>query len=372
MVPAMDRSSRKLARWFWIGLGLSLVVSQPGCSELKTELFGRPQVPAEIGQRTDMTDIYAAAHRPKSVTPGGAGRDGGNTILAGSPEVVSPTQPAEKGEKVEATSVALQAPQAIASTTLGVPNASRILAAADRPTETKPILTPETLIMDARAALDGLTSYQVAMHRQENVNGTLLPEEDVILAIRREPLAVRLTWPSGPNQGREVLYRSDEPGGQMHVRLPNPALPRLSFAPDSPMVMRNSRHPVTEAGFDSLVQGLETSLKTPQSGLVYTGLETPEGFDHPLHCLARVTPSKESWKVYLDPTTHLPALVQAIDGQGVLLERYAFVDVRPNLPELAGVEAFDVNARWGQPRGLLSRLTRGDQPAEDQTPRQLP
>ena len=112
---------------------------------------------------------------------------------------------------------------------------------------------------EARAALDRMTSYQVLMHRQEHVNGELQPEEDVVLAIRREPRAVRLSWPIGPHKGREVLYRADEPGGLMHVNMADSALPipRLSIPPDSPMVMKNSRHPVTEAGFDSLIRGLE-------------------------------------------------------------------------------------------------------------------
>ena len=157
-----------------------------------------------------------------------------------------------------------------------------------------------------------MANYQVAMHRQERVNGTLQPEEDVVLAIRREPRAVRLTWPSGPNKGREVLYRADEPGGQMHVKMANPALPRLSLPPDSPMVMRNSRHPVTEAGFDSIVEGLENAVKTAErSGIAYAGLETAEGLDQPHHCLTRTTPAGETWRVYLDPQTHLPSLVQA-------------------------------------------------------------
>lgn len=380
MVPAMDRSSKKPARWLWIGVGLVLAASEGGCSQLssgysqlKMELFGRDQTPAEVGQATGTTDFYAQAHRPRSTSLASetlpVSMETGSLALAEGPDRNGIRQPARSPQAVGPTSVALQRPEPIGSTIAGVPNASRILASAERRPNSKPIPTPAQLVAEARTALDAMSTYQVALHRQENVNGVLLPEEDVVLAIRREPLAIRLTWPTGTNQGREVLFRSDEPGGQMRVKMANPALPRLSFAPESPIVMRNSRHPVTEAGFDSLVQGLESALNAPaKEGLNYSGLETPDGFDHPLHCLSRLTPAGENWRVYLDPQTHIPALVHVVDARGALLERYSFRDLRPNLSELATADAFDPNARWGQPRSLLSRLARGDQPSEEPSP----
>ena len=251
-----------------------------------------------------------------------------------------------------------------------MPNASRLLASGERFPETKPTANPRQLVAEARAALDAMTTYEVAMHRQERAGGTLQPEEDVVLAVRREPRAVRLSWPSGSNQGREVLYRADEPGGQMHIKMANPALPRLSLAPESPMVMRNSRHPVTEAGFDSLIEGLENALKAPDAyGLTCTGPETPSGLDQPLLCLVRTTPAGESWKVYIDPQTHLPALVQALDAKGELLERYVFHDVKTNPPELASADAFDPTARWGAPKGLFGRIAQGKTTESEPSPR---
>ncbi len=180
-------------------------------------------------------------------------------------EVGTAIRPAEASLDPSASGVALQAPTALASTSNGVPNAARLLASGERRSDTKPTPGARQVVAEARAAINAMTSYEVAMHRQERAGGTLQPEEDVVLAVRREPRAVRLSWPSGTNQGREVLYRADEPGGQMHIKMANPALPRLNLAPDSPMVMRNSRHPITEAGFDSLVEGLENALNAPEA-----------------------------------------------------------------------------------------------------------
>jgi Protein of unknown function (DUF1571) len=387
MVPAMDRSSAKAARLIWLGAALLMAVLESGCAELKAQILGNNTPPAEIGQPGDGDSVYPQAHRTTTPSPtssqpgpwlaGGFEPDGAQRVQV--QEVGAAMLPAEVARKPSNRGVDLQPPLPIDakpdsrlnSASVGVPNASRILASLEPRSQTKPTTDNSAqLVAEARTALNALSTYQVALHRQERVNDSLLPEEDVVLAVRREPRAVRLSWPSGDNQGREVLYRADEPGGQMHIKMANAALPRLTMSPQSPMVMRNSRHPITEAGFDSILESLETALKAPEaSGLKSTGLETPDGFDHAVQGLVRTTPSGETWRVYLDPQTHLPALVNGVDARGNLLERYVFRDVRANLSELASADAFDANARWGPARGLFGRLVRGDQPTAETPPR---
>jgi hypothetical protein len=353
-----------------------------GCTRL--EARRRAENPPMLGMQRTSRDIYADAHPSRSATPGAETKAAAveavsPAIAAGAEEVGLAIRPAATDGPV----VSLQPPVPIAepgstastaaTATKGVPNSSILLASAERSTRPMPpSITPDRLVAEARAALDRMTSYQVLMHRQERVNGDLQPEEDVVLAVRREPLAVRLSWPVGPHKGREVLYRADEPGGLMHVNMADSALPlpRLSIAPNSPMVMKNSRHPVTEAGFDSLVRGLEAPRGTTGgSALSYSGLETPAPLDHPHHCLVRTSPSGEVSRVYLDPKTSLPMLF-AVDGpNGELIERYVFRDLVPNPPDLAAAEAFDPNARWGPPRGLLGRISGGADAPADSTPR---
>ena len=379
MVSAMDRLVRTSTRLFWAGLGLVFCVCDLGCAQLESKLWGEP--PPMLGKVVDTNERYAQAGGPRAPSPAvivpPSGIEVSSPAVAQVEEVGAAIKPAESASNDFSTGIDLRPPAPldsrtdlkIAPTAAGVPNASRILAANEHRTETKPSADPAQIVAEARASLDALTNYQVAMHRQERVNGILQPEEDVVLAVKRSPRSVRLVWPNGPNQGREVLYRSDEPGGQMHVKTPNPALPRLSFAPDSPIVMRNSRHPITEAGFDSLIEGLEGALKDPNSGLTATPLETPSGLDRALQGLVRTTASGESWRVYLDPRTHYPSLVEAVDAKGDLLERYVFSDVRANLPELASADAFNQTARWGPARGLFGRLTQSADVAADSSPR---
>jgi hypothetical protein len=54
----------------------------------------------------------------------------------------------------------------------------------------------------------------------------------------------------------------------------------------------------------------------------------------------------------------LPRLVVAENAQGDLLERYVYSEIRENPTELASAAAFDPAARWGEGKGLLSRLAK--------------
>src|SRR5204863_9883716 len=126
-------------------------------------------------------------------------------------------------------------------------------------------------------------TYQVKIARIERVGGRLQPEEEIPLSIRRDPKAVRLEWAAGPNQGREVIYSSRLDQRSLYVHLPKSAipLPTMKIPVDSPMVMKNSRHSITEAGFDTIIASLRKSLERNGSGesdpgeLVYQGVEKP-------------------------------------------------------------------------------------------------
>ncbi len=220
-----------------------------------------------------------------------------------------------------------------------------------------------TILVSTRKALDALVSYQVAASHQERVGPILNPAEDVVMSIRRKPKAIRLEWPDGPNKGREVIYAADRGNGQMHVRMPNPLMPRISMAPDGPLAVRSSRHPITEAGYDTIVEGMEKAFAAQQKGdrsygeMRYAGLQTPPGSTKPCQRIVRVSPAKETWEVYLDPATHLPLYVVAKMANGDLLERHVFGTPKVNPPALASADAFDADARWGEAKSLLSRLS---------------
>ena len=140
--------------------------------------------------------------------------------------------------------------------------------------------------------------------------------------------------------------------------------------PDSPLALHNSRHPITEAGFDTIVGNLQKTIDENKAGdrshgrITYAGLDQPEPLDHPCHKIVRNTANGETWQVFLDPESKLPAMVQANAANGDLLERYVFRGVDPDPTELAAADAFDPDRRWGESKGLLHRLARAAQASE--------
>jgi hypothetical protein len=238
-------------------------------------------------------------------------------------------------------------------------------AAAGPSRQENPLGPIRSLVEEAKTQLAPLRNYSVQMSRQERVGDKLEPEENVLLSIRRDPKAVRLEWTEGPNAGREVIYAAAPNGGLMHIRMPNnPLMPRLSMPPDSPLALRTSRHPITEAGLDAIVARLDETVQLHESGrspgerLTYEGLRTPVPGGPPCHVIQRVTAEGETWVVALDAQTHLPFLVQDTAPDGSLLERYIFRDPQTDVPDLMAAAAFDPDARWGPSKGLLGRLAR--------------
>jgi hypothetical protein len=222
-----------------------------------------------------------------------------------------------------------------------------------------------------------MTSYQVTMTRVERVGGSLQTEDDVVLSVRRKPRAVRLEWASGPTKGREVIYSQALSDRTMYVKMANSSLPlpRMAIPVDSPLALRNSRHPITEAGFDTIIDDLfhqanSGSVVSAREGkLVYKGLTTPRGLDEPCQLIERTTSQGETWQVYLQKRTLMPVLVSAVQTQsGELIERYSYRNLKPNPPELASAEAFDPDKRWGESKSWLSRLARAAGGSADASP----
>lgn len=207
----------------------------------------------------------------------------------------------------------------------------------------------------AHAKLESMESYRAVMLGMERIDGKLSAPEEILLSVHREPKRIRLEWKTGAHQGREVLYADDGADRLMHVKMSDLSLlkPTLALEPTSPLALKNSRHPITEAGLDTIVRNLDRALEeqdqpNPKLGKVtYEGVETPEGYVGLCYKVVRVTPAGETWVVDFDKTTGLPAVTYATSSAGELLERYTFSNVQPNPSDLTLATAFDPQARWG-------------------------
>ncbi|AGA30314.1 DUF1571 domain-containing protein [Singulisphaera acidiphila] len=391
MDRATDSALKLFARRVCVVIGLVACVTNVGCARMRsfnsgTPLmlgaaapFGRTRPPVspgndlyaqEVGRgvahsRTLLAQDRAQTKARNRLNSGPAGSE-----LAETPPLqvaLHPPEPIKPGVKRS---------QSEPLPLLGSTEATTPPAEAATPSlslEPKPALDSadstelSTIVSASQARLESIASYQVLMKRRERVGETLGPAEEVLLSVRRNPRAIRLEWPDGPSKGREVLYSASDDDKLMHVKMPDSIVPvpPMSLAVDNPMVLRNSRHPITEAGFETILADLQKqiaqagTIDSPTGQLTYAGLENPGQLDQPSHKIVRVTPTGEHWVVYIDPTSKLPVMVEGVAANGNLLERYLFGTVTIDPEALAVADAFDPSQRWGQsPSGLLSRLAR--------------
>ena len=381
MIRAMDRTGKSHGRRARIALLAASVLTGPllGCTQLRS-FRGEPKVGGVVGPAVDP---YLAHHRvvPPPAMPGAGtalaqAEPAGGTGFVRSSDLAATAE--SGGEGIVPTEVVtLGSPVAVPTARNPRPGSSTPSLNQKNKAATREMADDaRSVVARSRAALDAMGTYQVQINRQERVGGVLLPAEDVQLSVRRSPKAVRLEWPSGAHKGREAIYAAGEGGGLLHVHMGDSLVPvpNLSLPPDSPLVMKNSRHPITEAGFDALVTTLERGVSDQPDGAstTYRGMETPTAVGHACHKIERHNASGETWFFYLDAQTALPAMVEGTSPTGELLERYVFHDVKPNVTELTMADAFDPAKRWGGASSLLGRLARtttGDARAPATTPR---
>ncbi len=354
--------------------------SKPAPAGAEPKSADAPEPPPTTSRRTSDPSLRVTLGRPESV-PVLKEYDGEPGPLLASAEPAPTPRPAP-----EIDAPADAAPQAprprrspAAVKVAANPAAAEPIRDAAEPAADEPARSPEAtlkeLLDEARSRLEAMNTYQVAITRIERVNGNELPEEKALLSIRRDPKAVRLEWPDGPSKGREVIYSAAINDKVMQVNVANSALiPRMTIPVDSVLAMRNSRHPITEAGFDTIFDNLKRQVDAqgrPTGGegrLTYKGLQPVDGVDRPCHLIQRITPTKEVWRVFLDPDDLMPVVVTAQEADGTLLESYRYEHLKPNPPDLAAVEAFDPDKRWGESKGLFSRLARGGGGADAPAP----
>lgn len=373
MPSATDRA--RIGQWTLV-LGLTLAGLSPGCANSRPTRWWRSRHGdgTTVGSRGEQgRDRYADSLgvRPQAMLAGirpsrprEAPADG-SVAWSEPPDsamIAAEPRPGAANPTPATTLAASRTPPPVnepAPSAEPAPASTSALAAARAD---KSLRTIERLVARGQETMARVASYQVAMNRQERVGEQLQPAENVVLSIRHEPRAVRLEWPDGPHKGREVIYSAAaDGGGMMHIHMGDSMIPvpDMKMAPDNPMVMRSSRHPITEAGFEPILEVLAASLKPHLDGtagadqMKYEGTETLSQTGQTVHKITRITPRGETWRIELDDETGLPLLVEEKAADGSLLEHYVFRNIKTDVPALASADAFDPQKRWGSKAGSL-------------------
>lgn len=199
------------------------------------------------------------------------------------------------------------------------------------------------------ASLARVDNYTAVFHRRERVDGKLVPEEVTFFKFKR-PFMVYMRWLK-PDPGQESLYVQGANNNKVRAHGTGMAnLVSLNLNPAGALAMENSRHPITEAGLENLVQKIGSNLRRGlKSGELISkdhGEQTVYGRKtRELEGILPKDPAKGYYcyrcVVNLDVETSMPIQTRIYDWNDQLIESYGYENLKLN-PGLSDKD-FDPN-----------------------------
>jgi hypothetical protein len=210
------------------------------------------------------------------------------------------------------------------------------------------LLLQVAMLEDALTRLEEIESYTTKFEKQERIDGELSDRQVLATKIRHEPFSVYFKYEEGA-VGQEVLFPISEKDRRMLVKSARLGgrLPTMKLDPHSPLVMSESRYPITMAGIRELTRMTleirQQDVRKPQ-GSVRIDLRDDVRFDgRPVYAYtidysnAKVSQVYRRCILYIDKQLKLPVFVRnwtwsnqadgATSGEfddSTLIEYYAF------------------------------------------------
>ena len=182
------------------------------------------------------------------------------------------------------------------------------------------------LLLAASARLERVEGYTATFRKQERIKGTLGPVQTLQAKVRHKPFAIYLKF-INPQAGKEVVYAEGHHGNKVIAHgagVSRFLIPRLAVAPDDPLALADSRHPVTEAGIAKLTARLihfrRLDLVDPEAVTVLdrTADETGAPRLRSVHTHPYQGPERPFARVELlyDPENLFPVEIRSFDWPG--------------------------------------------------------
>ena len=220
------------------------------------------------------------------------------------------------------------------------------------------------LLFGMEAAYAQVQGYTARFVRQEVVEGTLRPREEALLKFQR-PGLMYLRWIAGPPEGREILFVPGRNDGRMLVRAPGwlSRLVTVAMAPDSPRVLRESRHPVTDVGIGRLIELIvDNARRAAAAGeLTLRAHGVVAGTAGPERRLEAILPRGGQRRYYcyrlelaVAVGSGLPVKATIYDWDNRKVAHYEYLDLSLN-PALTAGDFDAANPDYGFPRWRMSR-----------------
>jgi uncharacterized protein DUF1571 len=210
-----------------------------------------------------------------------------------------------------------------------------------------------------------MDSYAMRLKRREVVNGKKKSEEIILVKFRKEPYSVYLKWVGTEGNQREAVFVKGRYDNKIHTKLAAgdvflmPAGTRFSLAPDNPLVLANSRHPITEGGLAHLVDQFGTLLDALEKGdtrlgtVKYLGLLKRPEVETTVEGILQILPpggdpllpkgGQRLW--FFDINQYLPVLIITKDDAGQEVEFYCHDQI--DYPIALDDDAFNPDKVWG-------------------------
>ena len=195
------------------------------------------------------------------------------------------------------------------------------------------------------AAAEALPAYTATLTRRELVDGE--PTSGTIaLKFRSEPFSVYMRFVNPENRGRQVLFVKGAHGNKMLAKEATgmkSMMGTVELAPDSSLVMSQSRYPITSAGLANLARGVirqwEKESNFGECEVKYFA-DPPPLAGRPVVVIesAHPVPRRDfpfaKTQLWMDKETKLPVRKMQWEfrrggGKPVLAEDYAYTDIAP-------------------------------------------
>jgi hypothetical protein len=236
---------------------------------------------------------------------------------------------------------------------VGVPAAETATIPAESATAATPIEVPEDhplkpavdLAEESLAAMEEVTDYTAVFSKREML-GSRLTTQVMEMKFRHQPFSVYFKF-RGPEAGREVIFVNGRNRGNLLVHETGVAAlaGTITIAPTAPEVMKNTRHPITQAGIYNLVATVAQQWRT-ESRFGEVEVKTfPNAKLGDVPCIAVQTthpqPRREfkfhMTRLYIERDRKLPVRVEQFGwprnggDKPPLIEEYTYSDVRTNV-----------------------------------------
>jgi hypothetical protein len=220
-----------------------------------------------------------------------------------------------------------------------------------------PLDAPLERLYSCRETMKKVKDYTCTFARREEVRGDLTDYEYIYLKCRNEPFAVYLYWVQ-PHAGREAIFAEGKYDGRLIVHetgLKDAVAGTIDLDPHGERAMKNSRHPITEAGItkmiDQFIEGAERERRYGECEVQFFKNAKVDGrtcsWFEIKHPVLRRQFLYHVLRVYIDDELNLPIRMEAYDWprrrneKARLIEEYTFMKLKLNV----GLTELDFDTR---------------------------